>query len=75
MDRYGNGEEFLMDKVLNNVADGLSFRHFDRELFTGDFPDTICSILATRNHICSMFLFLFFQRNAFALLAGSFLVG
>lgn len=36
MDRNGNGEEFLMNKVLNNVCDGLSFRHFDKELFTGN---------------------------------------
>nr|XP_029119233.1 exonuclease 1 isoform X2 [Elaeis guineensis] len=35
MDRYGNGEEFLRDRVFNTVHGGLSFRNFDKELFTG----------------------------------------
>ncbi|KAG1334814.1 putative exonuclease 1 [Cocos nucifera] len=35
MDRYGNGEEFFMDRVFNTVRGGLSFRNFDKELFTG----------------------------------------
>ncbi|XP_008811967.2 exonuclease 1 [Phoenix dactylifera] len=35
MDRYGNGEEFLMDRVFTTVCGGLSFMNFDKELFTG----------------------------------------
>ncbi|XP_072984800.1 exonuclease 1-like isoform X2 [Typha latifolia] len=35
MDRYGNGEEIIMDKVFSVVSDGLSFKNFDNHLFTG----------------------------------------
>ncbi|CAL9066257.1 unnamed protein product [Musa banksii] len=35
MDRYGNGEEILMDKVFKSASDGLSFKDFDKELLTG----------------------------------------
>ncbi|XP_015581104.2 exonuclease 1 [Ricinus communis] len=35
MDRFGNGEEIVLDKVYNAVACKPSFQHFDRELFTG----------------------------------------
>ncbi|KAK1298251.1 Exonuclease 1 [Acorus calamus] len=35
MDRYGNGEEILMDRVFSTSSGGLSFQHFDKELFTG----------------------------------------
>ncbi|XP_077220543.1 5'-3' exonuclease family protein isoform X2 [Tasmannia lanceolata] len=35
MDRYGNGEEILLDNVFNSVSGGLSFKYFDKELFTG----------------------------------------
>ncbi|XXG74235.1 hypothetical protein AAC387_Pa07g3009 [Persea americana] len=35
MDRYGKGEEILLDKVFTSVLCGLSFRHFDKKLFTG----------------------------------------
>ncbi|CAL9079457.1 unnamed protein product, partial [Musa textilis] len=35
MDRYGNGEEILMDRVFKSASDGLSFKDFDKELLTG----------------------------------------
>ncbi|KAL6642445.1 hypothetical protein ACP70R_020626 [Stipagrostis hirtigluma subsp. patula] len=35
MDRFGNGEEFIMERTLNTDKDGLSFRNFDQKLFTG----------------------------------------
>lgn len=35
MDRFGKGEEFIMDKTLMTVKDGLSFQDFDQNLFTG----------------------------------------
>ncbi|CAA6661263.1 unnamed protein product [Spirodela intermedia] len=35
MDRHGNGDEIIMDEVLNSSRNGLSFQHFDKELFTG----------------------------------------
>ncbi|KAH7658537.1 XPG/Rad2 endonuclease protein [Dioscorea alata] len=35
MDRYGNGEELLLDRVFNSVSNELSFKNFDKELFTG----------------------------------------
>ncbi|KAF8399026.1 hypothetical protein HHK36_014892 [Tetracentron sinense] len=34
MDRYGNGEEIMLDKVFNSVG-RPSFRNFDTDLFTG----------------------------------------
>ncbi|KAK4436901.1 Exonuclease 1 [Sesamum alatum] len=35
MDRFGNGEEIMLDKVFNAVGRVPSFKNFDRELFTG----------------------------------------
>ncbi|KAI3682171.1 hypothetical protein L2E82_50105 [Cichorium intybus] len=35
MDRYGNGEEIVIDKVLRSVGHVPSFLDFDKELFTG----------------------------------------
>ncbi|MQL78899.1 hypothetical protein Taro_011350 [Colocasia esculenta] len=35
MDRYGNGEEIVMDEVLSSSKGGISFQHFNKELFTG----------------------------------------
>ncbi|CAI9295459.1 unnamed protein product [Lactuca saligna] len=35
MDRYGNGEEIAIDKVLGSVRRIPSFLDFDKELFTG----------------------------------------
>ncbi|XP_022884887.1 exonuclease 1 isoform X2 [Olea europaea var. sylvestris] len=35
MDRYGNGEEIILDKVLNAVGCVPSFQKFDESLFTG----------------------------------------
>ncbi|CAI9753598.1 unnamed protein product [Fraxinus pennsylvanica] len=35
MDRYGNGEEIILDKVLNAVGRVPSFQKFDKTLFTG----------------------------------------
>ncbi|XP_059644515.1 exonuclease 1 [Cornus florida] len=35
MDRYGNGEEIVLDKVFEFVAGVPSFQDFDKELFTG----------------------------------------
>ncbi|VAI89171.1 unnamed protein product [Triticum turgidum subsp. durum] len=35
MDRFGNGEEFIMEKILETVKDGLCFQDFDQNLFTG----------------------------------------
>jgi len=35
MDRFGNGEEFTMERTLKTEKDGLSFQDFDKKLFTG----------------------------------------
>ncbi|KAF8643403.1 hypothetical protein HU200_066887 [Digitaria exilis] len=35
MDRFGNGEEFTMERTLNTEKHALSFRDFDQQLFTG----------------------------------------
>ncbi|PAN16546.1 hypothetical protein PAHAL_3G068100 [Panicum hallii] len=35
MDRFGNGEEFTMERTLKAEKHGLSFRDFDQQLFTG----------------------------------------
>ncbi|KAL6905917.1 hypothetical protein ACP4OV_003518 [Aristida adscensionis] len=35
MDRFGNGEEFTMERALKTDKGGLSFRNFDKKLFTG----------------------------------------
>lgn len=37
MDRYGNGEEILLEKVFNSEPRTPSFQKFTRELFTGEF--------------------------------------
>ncbi|XP_031487845.1 uncharacterized protein LOC116255895 [Nymphaea colorata] len=58
MDRYGHGEEILMDDVLKSNACGLSFRNFDQELFTGmcvlagcDFLPSVPGIGIKRAHL------------------------
>ncbi|CAL4903579.1 unnamed protein product [Urochloa decumbens] len=38
MDRFGNGEEFTMERTLKTEKDGLSFRDFDQQLFTALAP-------------------------------------
>ncbi|XP_039836054.1 exonuclease 1 isoform X2 [Panicum virgatum] len=35
MDRFGNGEEFTMERTLKTEKHGLSFRDFDQQLLTG----------------------------------------
>ncbi|XP_038893925.1 exonuclease 1 isoform X2 [Benincasa hispida] len=35
MDRYGNGEEMVLDKIFNSADCTPSFRNFDNELLTG----------------------------------------
>ncbi|XP_076922345.1 exonuclease 1 [Bidens hawaiensis] len=35
MDRYGNGEEIVIDKVFDSAGRLPSFLHFNKELFTG----------------------------------------
>lgn len=35
MDRYGNGEEIIMDRLFDTDSDELSFKDFDKELLTG----------------------------------------
>ncbi|XP_010249407.1 PREDICTED: exonuclease 1 isoform X1 [Nelumbo nucifera] len=35
MDRYGNGEEIVLDSIFNSVAGAYSFTNFDKDLFTG----------------------------------------
>ncbi|KAI7755041.1 hypothetical protein M8C21_023721 [Ambrosia artemisiifolia] len=35
MDRYGNGEEIVIDNVFDSVGRLPSFLHFDKDLFTG----------------------------------------
>ncbi|WOL03830.1 exonuclease 1 [Canna indica] len=35
MDRYGNGEEIMTERIFNTISDGLSFKDFDKELLTG----------------------------------------
>ncbi|TYJ99023.1 exonuclease 1 [Cucumis melo var. makuwa] len=35
MDRYGNGEEMMLDKIFNSASCTPSFRDFDKELLTG----------------------------------------
>lgn len=37
MDRYGNGEEVVMDKVFDSGSLLPSFRNFNKELFVGEF--------------------------------------
>lgn len=36
MDRYGNGEEMMLDKIFNSASCTPSFRDFDKELLTGE---------------------------------------
>jgi hypothetical protein len=40
MDRYGNGEQMVLDKVFDSVARSPSFRNFNMDLFTGEFTVT-----------------------------------
>ncbi|KAJ8443284.1 hypothetical protein Cgig2_010179 [Carnegiea gigantea] len=35
MDRFGNGEEIVLDKVFNSTIPKPSFRHFNKSLFIG----------------------------------------
>ncbi|XP_023001042.1 exonuclease 1 [Cucurbita maxima] len=35
MDRYGNGEEMILDKIFDSAGCTPSFRYFDKELLTG----------------------------------------
>ena len=35
MDRFGNGEEFTMERTLKTEKDRLFFQDFDKKLFTG----------------------------------------
>ncbi|KAI3735613.1 hypothetical protein L6452_15120 [Arctium lappa] len=44
MDRYGNGEEIVIDEVFDSVP---SFRHFDKELFTGMCVLAGCDFLSS----------------------------
>ncbi|KAK3139641.1 hypothetical protein QOZ80_5AG0386810 [Eleusine coracana subsp. coracana] len=45
MDRFGNGEEFIMKRTLETDKDGLSFKNFDNKLFTGcDFLPSVNGI-------------------------------
>jgi len=40
MDRFGNGEEIVLNNVFDSVARKPSFRNLDMELFTGGFSVT-----------------------------------
>ncbi|XP_073281928.1 exonuclease 1 [Primulina huaijiensis] len=57
MDRYGNGEEIVLDKVFNTVGCVPSFKSFDRELLTGmcilagcDFLPSVPGVGIARAH-------------------------
>ncbi|GMN46284.1 hypothetical protein TIFTF001_015476 [Ficus carica] len=57
MDRYGNGEEILLDDVFDSVSGTPSFRNFDKELFTGmcvlagcDFLPSVPGIGIAKSH-------------------------
>lgn len=39
MDRYGNGEEMILDKIFDSAGCTPSFRYFDMELLTGELLD------------------------------------
>jgi exonuclease 1 len=45
MDRFGNGEEFIMKRTLETEKDGLTFRNFDNTLFTGIDMSTSLSFI------------------------------
>ncbi|KAI3735697.1 hypothetical protein L6452_15205 [Arctium lappa] len=47
MDRYGNGEEIVIDKVFDYAGCVPSFRHFDTELFTGMCVLAGCDFLSS----------------------------
>lgn len=36
MDRFGNGEEIVLDNIFDSAALKPSFQNFDKELFTGE---------------------------------------
>lgn len=36
MDRYGNGEEMMLDKIFDSAGCTPSFKDFDKELLTGE---------------------------------------
>lgn len=40
MDRFGNGEEFIMERTFKTEKDGVSFRNFNQNLFTGKVIST-----------------------------------
>ncbi|KZV46516.1 exonuclease 1 [Dorcoceras hygrometricum] len=57
MDRYGNGEEIVLDKVFSAVGYVPSFKNFDRELLTGmcvlagcDFLPSVPGVGIARAH-------------------------
>jgi len=41
MDRYGNGEEMILDKIFDSAGCTPSFRYFDKELLTGELLDLL----------------------------------
>jgi hypothetical protein len=41
MDRYGNGQQIVLDKVFDSVARTPSFRNFNMDLFRGGFTVTL----------------------------------
>ncbi|KAK4843312.1 hypothetical protein QYF36_006639 [Acer negundo] len=47
MDRYGNGEELLLDKVFDSMTGTPSFRSFDKELFIGMCVLAGCDFLSS----------------------------
>lgn len=40
MDRYGNGEELVLENVFTSPSDGLSFARFNKKLLTGDLSNS-----------------------------------
>ncbi|XP_040998489.1 exonuclease 1 [Juglans microcarpa x Juglans regia] len=47
MDKFGNGEEIVLDKIFGSVARTPSFRNFDMDLFTGMCVLAGCDILSS----------------------------
>ncbi|KAG6672967.1 hypothetical protein I3843_16G087300 [Carya illinoinensis] len=47
MDRLGNGEEIVLDKIFGSVARTPSFRNFDMDLFTGMCVLAGCDFLSS----------------------------
>ena len=44
MDRYGKGEEIVLNNIFDSVARTPSFQNFDMELFRGGFTVTKFSL-------------------------------